>query len=463
MTGRFGGEGGGDAAYLSAQTIGIPIRATARRARSLVASGSRVIRKLRGAGWALADQCFISAANFLTIYLFARYLDATVFGAFILAYSGLLLLTSVQNGLLIVPHSVLGAPLPHSEYQRFTGALVLAQAAFAVVSGVLLAVAGMLVLYLYSPLAGGVLIALAVTVVPWMGQEFIRRVLYTRGESRSALINDSITHGLQLLGAIALTRFWLDRQSPETALFVLGGSSLIGVLIGAWQVRHHVRLGGRESRTAIARTWREVWHYGKWLTGQNAFVMFGSQAHAWIIGLLLGAEQLGIYRGVTHLTNVLNPLAQTFSNYFSPRGSRAYDAGGVAGLSRWVRRASWLLPLALLPICIVLIAFPGKVLALAYGDKFAGTTLALILALATIQQLIFFAKHPFVIGLLALRSTKAIFGAHVIAIALLLTLGATLIYLFGMVGIAVAGVVINSVLLGVIWLTYKKRLKIAKT
>lgn len=38
-----------------------------------------------------------------------------------------------------------------------------------------------------------------------MAQEFVRRVLYTRSDSRAAFISDSISYGLQLLGAAALT------------------------------------------------------------------------------------------------------------------------------------------------------------------------------------------------------------------------------------------------------------------
>jgi hypothetical protein len=38
-----------------------------------------------------------------------------------------------------------------------------------------------------------------------MAQEFVRRVLYTRSDSRAAFINDCISYGLQLLGAAALT------------------------------------------------------------------------------------------------------------------------------------------------------------------------------------------------------------------------------------------------------------------
>jgi hypothetical protein len=136
----------------------------------------KVLRKLPGTGWALLDQCVVSAANFLTIYLFARYLGTSEFGIFALAHTGLLLLTSMQNALLVQPHNVLGAGLPQAEYRRFTSALLLAQVIFCVAVCVALGAAGLLVSGLGSSRAGSVLIALAVSAAPWMGPVYPWRI-----------------------------------------------------------------------------------------------------------------------------------------------------------------------------------------------------------------------------------------------------------------------------------------------
>jgi O-antigen/teichoic acid export membrane protein len=424
--------------------------AAARGAQAL----RNAMRKLRGAGWALADQCVVSAANFLTIYLFALYFEPSVFGTFMLAYTGLLLLTSLQSALVGQPHNVLGAPLPQAEYQRLTGALMLAQVISCAVACALLAACGLLVARVYSPAAGNVLMALAAVVVPWMAQEFVRRVLYTRGESRAAAINDGVTYGLRFLGALALVGA-AGSATAVSALWVLGLSSAAGALMGLWQLRHHVRMGGPE---AVARAWREAWQLGKWLTAQNTMLWFGSQGHAWVVGILLGAEQVGLYRAATHLANAMNPVFQTAFSHLPSRGSRAYHAGGVAGLAQWVKRASWKLLLPLLPFVVVLVGFPDQVLELAYGDKYAGTNLALILALATIGQCILYSKFPFDVGLLALRSTKSIFYVYLIPVALLLTAGTALIYFLGIVGVPLSGILINSALLAATWLAYRKRL-----
>lgn len=451
MTSRHLSPGGEDHAG-----AGAVIRAASpRRPWKEMLAGA--LGKLRGTSWALLDQCIVSAANFLTIYLFARYLGTSDFGTFALAHTGLLLLTSMQNALLIQPHNVLGAGLAQPEYQRFTSALLLAQVIFCAAVCAALGAIGLLVSGLGSPRAGSVLIALAISAVPWMGQEFARRVLYTRGESRPAAINDAVTYGLQLLGAIILVSLWADR--PETALFVLGGSSLVGALLGLWQLRNHVRFGGQEGNGGYARTWKEVWNFGKWLIAQNTTVWFGAQGHSWVVGILLGAEQVGLYRATTHLINVMNPLLQTAYSYLPSRGSLAYHEGGRGGLSNWIARASWMAPVAVLPFCIVLIGFPDAVLNFAYGEKYARSDLALILMLATVAQCLVFLKFPFDIGLLALRSTKSIFYVYLIPVVLLLTSGTTLIHFFGILGVPMSSIVISSALLLATYIAYRLALR----
>lgn len=449
------------AAALAAETgarASCAVRAAGRFARHGAEAARGALGKVGRARWALADQCTVSAANFLTILLFARNLDAATFGAFMLAYTGLQLMTNLQNALVVQPHNVLAAGLAQPEYGRFTGSLALLQVLFCLVTAALLAAAGWVIALTYSPEIGHTLLVLAIAAVPWMGQEFVRRVLYTRGDSRAAAINDGVTYGLQLFGAFVLVHAAAGWATPASALWVLGLSSAIGLLVGVWQLRHQVSFAHRRHR-AFAAAWAEAWHFGKWLTAQNVLAWFGSQGHSWVVAALLGVEQVGLYRAATHLANVMNPLMQVCFSYLPSRGSLAHQAGGPEGLSKWVKRMQGTLLFAIAPFLLVLVAFPGPALDLAYGGKYAGTDLPLILALMAVAQAIMFLKFPFDIGLLALRSTKSIFFAYLIPVALLLTSGITLIHFFGILGVPISGIVINAALLATTWLAYRRRLK----
>ena len=446
------------AATLAAETgarASCAVRAAGRFARHGLDAARGLLGKFGRARWALVDQCTMSASNFLTIFLFARNLDTATFGSFMLAYTGLQLLTNLQNALVIQPHNVLAAGLAQPEYGRFTGALALLQLLFCLTAAAVLAAAGWVVTLAYSDSIGHTLVVLAMAAVPWMGQEFVRRVLYTRGDSRAAALNDGVTYGLQLFGAVVLVHAAAGWATPASALWVLGLSSAIGLLVGVWQLRQQVSFDGG----TFKRAWAEAWHFGKWLTAQNLLAWFGSQGHSWVVVALLGVEKVGLYRAATHLANVMNPLMQICFSYLPSRGSLAHQAGGADGLSKWVKRMQGTLLVAIAPFLVVLVLFPGPILDLAYDGKYAGTDLPLILAMMALAQTIMFLKFPFDIGLLALRSTKSIFFAYLVPVAMLLTSGVTLIHFFGILGVPMSGILINAALLATTWLAYRKRLK----
>jgi O-antigen/teichoic acid export membrane protein len=435
------------------------MRAAGRYASRGARAARGAVGRLHGAGWAVTDQCVVSAANFLTIYLLARGLDTVTFGAFMLAYTGLLLLTNMQSALVVQPHNVLAAGLGQPQYAKFTGALVILQAFYCLSVLTVLVLLGSLVAVLGAPAAGDILIALGIIAVPWMGQEFVRRVLYTRGRARSAAINDSITYGLQLFGALVLTQAAAAWATPVSALLVLGLSSAVGLLVGLWQLRDDVRID-REVWDGRMTAWSEAWNFGRWLTAQNAMAWFGAQGHSWVVGLMLGVEQVGLYRAATHLVNVMNPLMQACFSYLPSRGSLARLTGGAAGLKRWVNGTFRVLLVALAPFLVVLAGFSEEVLALAYGEKFANQEhLALILSLAVLGQCIGFSKYPFDLGLLALHSPRSLFYIYLIPVLLLLTVGTTLIYFLGIVGVPLSGMLINSALLIATWRAYRGRME----
>ena len=81
----------------------------------------------------------------------------------------------------------------------------------------------------------------------------------------------------------------------------------------------------------FARTWSEVWGFGKWLTAQNVLAWFGAQGHSWVLAIILGAEQVGIYRATTHLVSISPVTSATIRELGYPVAGEAveYTAKGV--------------------------------------------------------------------------------------------------------------------------------------
>src|SRR6185295_7692348 len=104
-----------------------------------------------------------------------------------------------------------------------------------------LAVSGCIVLALGQESAGSVVLALAFVAVPFLGQEMVRWMLYTRDGSRAAAINDGITYGLQMFGTLVLVSAAAQWATAVSALSVLGLSAALGLALGCWQLRQQVR------------------------------------------------------------------------------------------------------------------------------------------------------------------------------------------------------------------------------
>jgi O-antigen/teichoic acid export membrane protein len=422
---------------------------TARMSAHLRAFSRRYDR----AGWSVIDQSIVSASNFTSVLLLARFLPAAEFGVFALAQTALLLLTSLQTSLLTQPHNVLGAGLRDSEYRRFTGALVLAQLLTGTLLCAVLVPIG-LALRGFGDAATGLLVLVLAGAAPaWMAQDFVRRVMYTTSDSRRAAANDLLCYGLQLAGVVWLVRS--AHASAASALAVFGISSLVASAFGAWQLRREIEFG---RGAQLRRVWSQVWNFGRWLVAQNVTVWLGANGHAWLVGGLLGTEAVGLYRAAIHLVNVLNPLRQATFAYLPARAAVAYQSRGHTGLLRWVRGISSRLFLPLVPFVLVLIVFPERILSLVYGDRFAGMGLGPILALATLAQAVSFLRYPMELAVLATGATRLLFYIHLLPVVLLPTVGAALVTALGLIGVPWSMLFISGTLFIVTCLVYRQRM-----
>ena len=197
------------------------------RARNLARAE---LERLKRGGWASFDQCLVGTANFITILVFACYLHPGAFVGFLLGYAGLVAALFVQ------PRADLDTPSARRS------ALVVLQAQQCIGISLGLTLAGCMVLAAGHEVAGGVVIALALAALPCLGQDLVRRVLHARLGARAAVVSDGFTCGLQIFGALVLVSAAAQWSTAGSALSVLGLSSAVGLVVGCWQLRRHVRV-----------------------------------------------------------------------------------------------------------------------------------------------------------------------------------------------------------------------------
>lgn len=396
----------------------------------------------------LMDQGFVSAINFLTIVVLARYLPLAEFGAFMIVQTVLTLLTGLQNSAVTQPHNILGPQRAGKEYTQLTAVLGTMQFALSAFIAVIVAVLGSALVIAridYAYLA----FALAASVIPWMTQEFLRRVLYTQSDTVGAALNDFVSYGLQLTGIVLIVA--LDRTSAVNAILMLGLSSLIAAMIGLWQLREQLALRvlrslpEYRSLKSFVATAHETWRLSRWLMAQQVVTWFGSSSHGFILASFLGPASFGLYRAAYQVVNVLNPIRQAVTNHLPSRAARVFAAQGERGLFAWTKRVTLLLALPFACGAVVIALFAEPIAKLMYGSN--GMTLPnamqdvhVIVALGALAYTLNFARTPLDFSLLVNGQGRALFLRSLWLMGFVLTAGVLLIWQWGVRGAMISEV-----------------------
>lgn len=398
-----------------------------------VAAALRGVR-LRGALarrglWGVGDQVLVSATNFTTNLLVARAEGPRGFGVFAVLSTVLLLTNSVQSALIAEPHNVLGPQRPAGEYADYTTSTAAVQVLLAAGMSVLALTAAAVARLLGHPDAAAIA-ALACAIGAWQLQEFLRRVLYSRGRASAAFANDVVSYGGQMcwLGALAAA----GCLTTVTALYGMAATSLTAAVCGAWTLRRE--LGGR----VLPRFVRENWDVGKWLCGATLAGWLGSQAYPLLTAGLLGAASTGIIRSAQNLVAPTHVLINAFQAVATPYAAAEHGRRGRAGLVQLLTRASLAMftPLAAYLLVVGLLA--DRLLRAVYGPSFGGH--AFVVWLWCAYYLVAHVGRTFSIALTVVRQTRAALYAQLVTVALTCTLGVASIRAFGVTGAMAAAV-----------------------
>jgi O-antigen/teichoic acid export membrane protein len=413
---------------------------------------NRISKRYGNATISLLDQGFVSAVNFLTIIILARYLSLEMFGVFMIAQTILTLLTGLQNSLVALPHNILGPQRHGLAYARLTIVLGLLQLILSIGLASIVAIGGVFLLANGHADSAYLAFALSLTVLPWMGQEFVRRVLYTQSDVTSAAVNDFVCYGLQLAGIVAVVmQTGGVNANPSNAMLALGLSSLIATAFGLRQLRlvALAKIAATELRSLrdFKIVTLETWQVSRWPMAQQVVAWFSASGHGWILAFFLGPASFGIYRAAYQVVNILNPFRQTAMNHLPSRAAHVYAAGGAQHLTAWTKKItlSLTIPFAIGALFISLAAEP--LATLMYGAHEQISNLQLIVVLGALTYTINFARTPLEYAALIGGSGRALFTRSLLLMAFVLTGGVALIWSLGIYGAMLSEVVSACIVL----------------
>jgi O-antigen/teichoic acid export membrane protein len=407
----------------------------------------------RQESWGFADQIIISISNFVTMVILARSLGATSLGVFVLAFTLLMFVGSIQFALITQPHNILGPLYQGDGYRSYSTSILLIQCLFSLITGAMSVVAGLIVIGLQQDTFGWSLIALGPLLVTCQLQECTRRMCYTEFRYREAVFISLGSYGLQIAAALVLWQ--KGAMSPATMIMGMAVAFGVGALIGISQVKLNLLLS--TTRKQHIEHLRRTWDQGRWLVGATISAWLSGQLYPVLAAGFVGLAAAGGIRSAQTMVAPALVLVRTINSVAPSRASLKFEQGGWSALRVYLRRIGVPSLTLLVAILIPLSLLAAPLLTILVGAEYS--TYAWLVAVLAVAYTLEFTATIATVALQSIDRTSTIMLSQTLSAGFVLTFGVAILWQFGIVG-AAAGMILHGILLNIsLWIALRRFLR----
>jgi O-antigen/teichoic acid export membrane protein len=383
-------------------------------------------------GFAMADQGCISGSNFLLNILLARWMSATEYGAYALAFSIFILLSLAYVSMVLEPMAVFGGSVYRNDLGGYLKALLrihlLSTLAIFVVLGVLCgtaAVRGSAVDF--SGALVGVTLASSCVLLFWLA----RRSFYVECSPAWAALGAGRYVAAVLVGIYVVhAKGWL---SPFTAFLPISAAALLSSGLLFYRLRTTFSSGSPDKINIGAReVWERHWRYGRWAIASAVASWIPAYIYYPLLTSFSGMGQSGEFKALMNLVAPMQQMQAALSMLFLPYASRVYSEQGRQGASAIAGRLTALSFAIALAYWAVMIPAREPVIRLLYSGKYI--EVAYLVPLIAIGSLLWSAVCGSSIVLRAMESPASVFSAFVASSVVSLAVGIPAARAYGIVG-----------------------------
>jgi O-antigen/teichoic acid export membrane protein len=400
---------------------------------------------------AAVDQGVISISNFVATIILARNVDLTQLGVYGVGFITLRLVRAFQEGLIVQPMNVFGASMDLDDFRPYATSTSLFQIGLALISALVVAICGWILTDLGNDTAGPTLFALWFSFLWWQMQEYMRRMLYTRGMVLHGLVISIISNVVRLALMVYLVS--QGRLTGIAGLDAIAWGALAVMLPGLWFTRHF----WTRKISVLRETWVQNWVFGRWILGGTITNWVAVEFYPILAAGLISFAAAGAYRALQNLVGPVHMLLRAIDTFLTPRAANLYTKGGISALTRTLRNIYLAVGIPIFGILIFAIIFSEQLLQLIYGDTYTAYKDGVVLM--AVFYLLLFAYWPLQSIFKAAQNSRPIFIANVLAIISMFTVGVLAILNWGVYGTiagqALNALVINMVLWGV-WISMRR-------
>jgi O-antigen/teichoic acid export membrane protein len=316
---------------------------------------------------ALADQAIVSGTSLLSTVVVGRFTAPSQLGIYTIAISILASVLAIQDALILLPYTIRRlhssrSPAEHAGISLLHSAWLAAAAAVALVIS-----AGVMLVSGAEASLTWLILTLVLTAPFALQREFGRTYAFAHLNVAEALILDGSVAVLQLsiLGWLG----WSGKMSAVGACAALGVACALTSLVWTYRARSNLTIRMEQVQQATA----ESWSLGKWLCAGQLAVSIQGYASYWMLPLLIGMTETGVFAACNSIASLASPLLTAFRNTLTPRAVLAFKEGGAVKLGRQAFRDALLLVGAMSPFCLVIFLGGDTLMSVMYhGPEYKG-------------------------------------------------------------------------------------------
>lgn len=397
--------------------------------------------------WAITDQGLFAASNFGLNVLLARWLPATDYGAFSVAYTIFLLLGTVHTAILTEPMLVFGAGKYSERLSAYLAVLLRGHWRFGAFIGILFAVAGLGLRWFGHSALTLVLSGLAVASPFILFQWLMRRACYASLHPRLAASSSAIYLALMAAGVVGLRQY--DSLGAASALLVMAVSSLVTGLWLVSQLRvENVVADSELTREAI----KDHWDYGRWAVGTAVLMWVPGNSFLLLLPTWWGFEASAAYRATLNLLLPVMNFTTALGSLLLPTLVRLRASSGFRNA---VSRMTLVFLLTPLLYWLLLGFFGEQITQFLYGGRYSSGSH--LLWLAGLIPVLAAASNVSGAALRALNQPNRVFVAYIGSTSVAMTIGLALVWWRGVAGALVGWFLAYTVTATLMALSLRRR------
>lgn len=386
----------------------------------------------------LLDQVVVSGTSFVTNMLMARQLGLKAYGLFSFVFLVQLFLLSLQQAISTGVYQVLLNRLSFRKKVFYTSGLFYLQILFLLLVSVL-----GFVLYLWD--TADYILPAIISVILFLFQDFLRKVLITNERADKALLTDVITNVLQIL-LIAISVFY-NRLSLTNCFWITGLTFIPSIITGIYYLRP-----GSFRISSLQYAFHQHKHHSGWMLLSALLQWFAGNYFVMAAGWWLGFAALGALRLAQFIFGLLNVLLQAIENYALPKGVVLQHQPEL--LVKFLLSIFKKVSVLFLPILLLMSVFAEQILSMAGGKNYI--SYGYVMYGLSIVYLLIVVCLPVRIAIRIQLLNKHYFIGYVLATVFSISTAKILITTLGIAGV-LTGLFLTQMILIIYWLCILKQ------